>query len=95
MSRAGEPRKLICVSCEESRVSGPGDTVSAPPASAAETLSVDGTQAGAWWAWVLDDATEPIATAATRANVAPARVVLVGIRKTVRIRTRGAKGVGV
>jgi hypothetical protein len=45
-SRAGTPRRLICVRGEESRLPGSGETVTAPP-STAEVSSAAGVHVGA------------------------------------------------
>ena len=45
-SPAGTPSRLSCVETDASRESGAGETVTRPPASAAETFSRAGVQLG-------------------------------------------------
>jgi bifunctional ADP-heptose synthase (sugar kinase/adenylyltransferase) len=73
MSAAGRPRKLIWVRKDASSVSGAGETVTAPLASAAEALSVAGAQAGAMLVVArLGEATQPNAKTARRVIAAVA-----------------------
>jgi hypothetical protein len=84
-SPAGTPRKLIWVSAEASLVSGPGETVTFPPPSAAETFSFGGTQLVAAalpeaeepaWAWPSGEPEllEGLAATATAAATAAAAI---------------------
>ena len=75
-------------------MSGAGDTVTAPPASAADTLSVEGAHGGATRAARVGGAAKPSAAAAT-ATMTVAQTVLVGIRKPLRIRDPQAMSAGV
>ena len=75
-SLAGTPSMLIWVVAEASLVSGPGDTVTRSPASAAETFSVGGTQLGAVGLWAAacadGSATSPTNAASTASEASPA-----------------------
>jgi hypothetical protein len=74
-------------------VSGAGETVTVPPASAADASSFAGAQAGAVLASALEGMA-PRAAVARRATVAVARRARAGIGKRERIRRPDAMGAG-
>ncbi len=76
---------LICVVADASLVSGPGDTVTRSPASAAETLSLGGTQLGATSfrgpaECAEESASTPVTAASSASEVSPASSARTGGR---------------
>jgi vacuolar-type H+-ATPase subunit H len=83
------PRKLTWVRKEASRVSGAGETVTVPLASAAEALTLEGVHSGATDA-NLGEAAAPAAVEARATTTASARMARTVSGKRERIRGRAA-----